>query len=419
MKLNRAKLLFAALVILAVLCLVYITSSNGSRLDKCIDCNIILITLDSLRADHLGTYGYPRSTSPYIDELAKKSIQIEMFIANGPVTFISLPSMMDSKLPREVTSIRDPNIANETLYYYHIPKGHATLSEILNKHGYDTIAIMNNNITFTNVLKGFKGSDVSHFADDGTITDKSIDAIKNRQGKFFIWIHYISPHLPYRPKEPYNELFINDKHYGNMTLNETILRPFLEDSYDGEDNLDYYISQYDGEIRFIDSEISRISKAIEDTNNKENTLIIISSDHGESLGEHQSYFSHGLLYDTDIHIPLIIFNPKSYNTGKRNIQMQGIDLAPTILELVGINKEPQFDGLSYFKTIYQNRKIDPVAYSRYETDHFAYRTYTWKYISRNGSRELFNLLNDRNETDNLFMDQPPGFSFQQIFGVDR
>ncbi len=250
---NKLTKLVIVLEILIVFSLM-VNFSQGYKLKKpfhCEDCNVLLITMDSLRADHVGAYGYERNTTPTIDFLAKKGVLFENVIASAPLTFISLPMMISSSKPF-LSSFSEPS--DEHVF---ILNNQTTITKSLKNNSFKTISIMNNDITYTNLLKDFDSKEVFDFEDDSLITAKAIDYLSSfNQQKFFLWIHYISPHSPYKPANPYDSIFYKDDLY-----NFSKLFPVKEVSEFVNLNFsdgNFYISQYDGEIKFIDNEIKKL-----------------------------------------------------------------------------------------------------------------------------------------------------------------
>ncbi|MBU1030558.1 MAG: sulfatase [Nanoarchaeota archaeon] len=384
---------------------VVITKTSNSVTNKnfiCEDCNVLLITMDALRADHLGCYGYERNTTPTIDSIAKEGVLFENFIANGPITCISLPAFMSGQYPT-LSSLGE-------FLYFKIQHDFITLADTLKLSNYTTRAVINNDIIFTNVLKGFDKKKVFDFNDDELVTAEAIRLINEaKKDKFFLWIHYISPHTPYRPKFPYNETFYKDEFYNpTRKVKKTQIPDIPIGTYLNTTEFDYYITQYDGEIRFIDNEIKIILNYLYKEKLIDNTIIIISSDHGESLGEHEIYFDHGTLYDTDLKIPLIIYNPKSKIKNKRiKEQIQSIDLYPTILNILKLNNQININGKNFYNLITDKDYQERTAYIKGDDEKtFALRTNKLKYINDLEEQLLFDLEKDSLELKNIITEKP-------------
>ncbi|MFH2021246.1 MAG: sulfatase [archaeon] len=367
--------------------------TNDSNTKK---MNVLLITFDAMRRDHLGAYGYQRNTSPNIDAFSENAILFDSFFTNGGVTFVSLPSMMSSRYPK-LTRLNDT-------FYFKIEQNLTLFQEYLKEKGYFTGAIVNNNITFTGALDGFDLLHVGDFADDRLVTKDLLDTLQQEKEKsFFIWVHYISPHSPYKPVFPYNDSFYEDSFY-NVTgqFSPDAVIPSNLDLI--HNNPEFYISQYDGEIKFIDNEFGKVVSKLIELNLMNSTIIIISSDHGESLGEHGNYFFHGPYYDENFRVPMIIYVPGLKSQRKRiDEQLPSLDIYPTVLDILGLEPVQDIDGSSYYSHISGNETSSKVVIGTLESEETTifYRYYPWKYITVSGEPEaLYNLATDPYEYDN-------------------
>lgn len=310
--------------------------------------SIILITIDALRADHLGCYGYERKTSPNIDKLAKEGvIFLNCFATSSATIWASVGSFTGNYLGTDKYDLFLGNILDEKFI---------TLAEYLRSLGYYTEAFASNG----NYRKenGFaQGFDyycnyVRHGSEGAeNITPDVLNFLNNyrRNNPFFIWIHYSDAHIPYKLPQVYFNTFYNDRLYKE---NDKILELKPEGLYPEEGmfypwtshgyippiafhkekyNLNYYIAHYDTKIRYIDFYIGKLLKNI-----KGDTLIILSADHGEAMGEHNVYFTHGEnIHDEQLHIPLIIKDYRYFKGGRKiSAVSSSTDIVPTILSRV-------------------------------------------------------------------------------------
>lgn len=407
MKLNKKQKLFVALLFLIV---IFSGVYFLYRLNTRINLNVLLITVDSLRPDHLGCYGYKRDTSPHIDNLAKEGVIFTQAISQGSSTMPSLPSIMISLYPRQHRAM---DITRK--YTLTLP----TLAEILGKNGYQTGAMLSNIILDTGVITGFN---FTYFYPNASIvTKKAIDWIgKNKDKRFFLFIHYGDIHVPYKPPPPYNELFLPDKFKELGT--EVLLKRYprsnvyqLQSMPDlTEEDKDYYISQYDGGIRFTDDWIGILLKSLEKLRLEKRTLIILSADHGENLGDYNKTFFHGdSLYDVLLKVPLIIKGNIIPQGKLIQRQVQLIDIMPTILDALKIKAKSKMEGVSFLPLVL-GKKQDGGLYAFSECRHNfcnmrSIRTEDWKlifyaFLNPKEERyrwELFNLKNDPRESTNL------------------
>jgi len=319
------------------------------------EVNVILITVDTLRADHLGAYGYARNTSPNLDRFAKEGILFRYAFSHAPETNPSFSSLMTSHYPHETKVLR-----NE----FRLPPGALTMAEILKANGYRTGAVVSNPtlIRGSGFEQGFDEYDdqmqlqhrvlgwVEKLAPQTTLAAiKWIE--RNSTKKFFLWVHYMDPHGPYVPPSPYNTLFVEPPAAGAETLPFTAGRGKKNaiPSYQrlpGRRDAEFYISQYDGEIRFFDHAFGGLIQKIQELGLFSNSLIIFTADHGEGMGDHDYYFDHpAFLYNGLIHVPLVIRFPGQSSEAKEiRYPVAHVDLLPTVLNAVSINPSQPFKG---------------------------------------------------------------------------
>ncbi|MFH1507081.1 MAG: sulfatase [Candidatus Omnitrophota bacterium] len=318
--------------------------------------NVILITIDALRADHLSCHGYKRQTSTNIDALAIEGTAFTNCYSVSTATAASTPSLMTGRY----LGINDIHAFFNSV----LDKRFTTLAEYLKNAGYYTTAFFNNGnyrwgTGFEQGFDYYKDYAKIH-GDAEAITNDISDFLNKRSGHkpFFIWAHYINVHAPYNAPEKYVNAFEGDelwvKNGKKLNVNpKPEAEPddswgfipkvvFREDKY----YCNYYIARYDAAIRYTDSHIKKLFRKI-----PENTLVVLTADHGEFLGEHNSYFCHGgNIYDAVLHIPLIIKDDKYFKKGgKISMPVSSVDIVPTILSRINpiwyfFNKS-KFDGI--------------------------------------------------------------------------
>jgi arylsulfatase A-like enzyme len=403
------------LILLGIIFFIIFLSIPESLIKKdvneiCKDCNVILITMDAARADHLSCYGYFRNTTPNIDKIASEGVRFTEAITVAPFTQGSIASIMSSKY-----SITNGVIA----YDYALSNSEVTLAEVLKENEYITAAFVSHAPLWPELGTGFeKGFDVyknNYSSFDITANDTTNLALdwleKNYNKKFFFWIHYFDPHWTYKPPYPYNKLFYSN-YTGNFDIynsfdwsNESLSRNLINLT---QDDINYAIALYDGEIRYTDDNIGVLLSKLNQFNITNKTIIIITADHGENLGEHGSFFNHGIgvMYENVIKVPLIIKSPTIKLKNKIiSGQVQNIDIFPTILDILGISDKEELkdeQGISFLPLI--KNPLDKGRVYTYgdleNVTHFI-RTEKWKYIYDKGTEKLYDIQNDPYELNNL------------------
>ncbi len=323
--------------------------------------NLIVISVDTLRADHMSLYGYGRDTTPRLTSFADRAVTFERARAPWPKTVPSMVSMFTGR-PPHVTGVmfrsRDQYVRDEELL----------LAEIAQQQGVDTGAVIANGVlgSATNFGQGFDDyietytmiqGPVGYRAD--TVTTAATQWLKGRtpDDPFFLWVHYVDPHATYQPPAEYAKPFFEDEMY-----DPTFLRLNADTNFDGgvagsywrrngeQRELGWYVANYDGEIAFTDAEIGRLLDVIEERGFLSNSLVVFTADHGESLGDHDYFFEHGWYpYNATAWIPFIVYWPGAPEPGRRvTYPVSLVNLAPTITDLMGweVSEPVPFHGRS-------------------------------------------------------------------------
>lgn len=342
--------------------------------------NAVLITVDTLRADHLECYGNHAIQTPATNRLAAEGVLFQNAIAQAPLTLPSHCSMLTGTYPN-ATGVRDQA-------GFVLAPDQTTLAETLHGAGFETAAFVSSTVLGSEygLKQGFDvysevprtgGAEAERRGDQ--VIDDVLGWIQTPgRRRFFAWVHLFDPHTPYDPPEPYRSRYAQNP--------------------------------YDGEIAFVDSLIGRLVQAL-----PENTVIVFTADHGESLGEHGEQ-THGLLlYDATLRVPLIVKFPGSAGRGRVvSEQVRGIDVVPTILEAVSVAIPGQVQGQSLVALAQGvSRDLGLVAYSEtyFPYYHFqwspllAVRTGQHKYIHA-PKAELYDLGKDPGEKRNLLGESP-------------
>ncbi len=382
---------------------------------------VLLIVIDTLRADHLHCYGYKKETSPNIDRLAREGVIFYHAYANGiPTTpaFTTIFTGLHSLTHRVVS-----HGGEETL-----PGGILLLSEILGANGFRTCAIDNLYSIKPYFAKGYEyyinpRSKSPHLIQAEEINREAIRWMEeHREEEFFLFLHYWDPHTPYLPPEEYKLMFyqggdpFDPKNRSMEPAKRQIPYPFFKkwhyDLLGNPTDTNYIIAQYDGEIRYVDEAIGEILETLERLGIEEETLIILTSDHGENMTEHNFFFDHQGLYEPVIHIPLIMRFGEKLSPKGIEAFVQHIDIMPTILDILGIKVDVRFDGKSLLPLM--RGDVEEVHQEIISTEctwraGIAIRKGEWKLIKTidqglysTPSKELFNLKSDPEEKENLY-----------------
>ena len=318
--------------------------------------NILIFGVDSLRADHLSSYGYPRLTSPHVDRLAGQGTLFEnTFSAHIPTTsgYTSMLSGMDV-FTSQVVALRHRGPVRPQV---------TMLPELLRGEGYNTTCV---GLTGNPSSRGFDtyldyrawGSWEERPIDKAQDLNRAVipelDRLLSQERPFFMLLRHMDPHAPYLPPEPFQRMFYHgDECDPSNDSMEPVLafkpfRDFLASWMPpGITDKDYVIAQYDGAIAYMDSCIQTVLTYLEARGILDDTIIVLNADHGETLYEHECWFDHHGLYDSNLHVPLIIRYPERMPAGLRvSGYNQHKDLMPTLLELAGIDSGIPFDGRS-------------------------------------------------------------------------
>lgn len=376
--------------------------------------HILVLSVDTLRADRMGSYGYSRKTSPHIDGLLAKGARFADARTVEPLTAPALASMLTSLPPHEHGSTRNGLRVRAEL---------PSLPKILRRHGYKTAAFVG---SWTLRAKLWAMEDhFDHFEEvltkarwlgmvkrEATAEDLNEEAldwfeeqIENDASRpLFLWVHYVEPHAPYLLQRD----FMNQ----------------IGSSPDGDNYSDS--NKYDSEIAYVDFEISRLLENVEDLVAKENTLVLFVSDHGESLGEH-GYWGHGRhLYEPTLHIPMGVTWPGRVEPNVVEAPALILDLAPTVVGLLGLEVPDFFQGFDWSQvfsgaadpprdrvTLYQAHRGSVTA----KEDQTKVREKGLLEVARleggskeilrvtNGRRRVFDLTADPEELDSLVQEQ--------------
>ena len=327
---------------------------------------VFLITVDTLRADHLGWHGYPRDTSPLLDEWVERGVVFERAIVQWPKTGPSFASMFTSLYPH-TTGLT--NKATQT-----IPDDYLALPAWFQERGYRTAAVISNPV-LGRELGWDQGFD--HY-EQTWIDEANLDAIDDLpierrpmefrrnvwadrvnelarpllaslagEERLFVWLHYTDPHVPYLLQPGNENPFLGDEHY---TGDEVVDLTGAEGRALGDHReLKYYVAQYDANVRVTDRAIGAMLDEIAELGMENGSLFVLTADHGEELAEHGIPFEHGPVpYNSSVHVPFVIVGEPWAAAGRRVEQpVELIGLFPTLVEVLGEPMPEHFEGRSW------------------------------------------------------------------------
>ena len=400
---------------------------------------VFLITVDTLRADHMSLYGYPRATTPNLERLAATGVTFDQAICQWPKTGSSFASMFTGLYPHTTGLTHKAALR--------IPEEYLTLPELFKESGYETFGVISNavlaarlgwntgfddfaqtwgNGDFTDDPKGFR-----HLASALRVNDLAVPLLRRhaKAERLFAWIHYSDPHAPYILPENRQNPFLMDAVFrgpGDRPLPARITKGY---TLKGHSDLKYYVSQYDANVLVADEYIDKLLAEMRSLGLLEDSLIIFAADHGESLGEHNSWFEHGPLpYNTTAHVPLLLVM-NGLPAGRRIDQpVELVDLYPTLRELIAPGREvPGLEGHSLWPLLRNGEpdSRDAAAFQqafsgagRRPNLYSSVQETTWKLVFNAGGRrarlansatggfELYDLASDPLEARNLAATKP-------------
>lgn len=329
---------------------------------RCPDCNIVLLSVDSLRADHVGAYGYERETTPYFDALAKKGVLFENYFSTSFLTPVSEMSVHTGMYP---TAHKTTNF--DTV----LPEDITTLAQYFKQKGYATSALLSspefeiNPALRKSFSRGFERyeylEEVQRAFPTREQVEEEIDTFSDK--KFFWWVGVGGVHWPYGAQGP--NVFADETYSGIFQNKPLEWWSVFQNIYEGvqypeqvsvEDaDIQYVIDQYDNGVRAFDEFLERFMNELTRRNLLDRTIIIIQSEHGEDLHEH-GYFAHYDILDTQTHVPLLVLFPR-LDTECRITSFAGsVDVFPTIVDVLGYPPLDQFQGTSLAPIIHGSEK---------------------------------------------------------------
>jgi arylsulfatase A-like enzyme len=401
--------------------------------------NLVIISIDTLRPDHMGIYGYNRNTTPNIDKWAKDAFVFTNASTIIPLTLPSFASLMTGLEPLNTGVFTNADEINNQK----IEKNTKTLVKILKENGYYSSSFITSGVLdqeISNINEGFDEyyqTNYWYFVKNGTgyyetsrdkyesFINKAVSWIdKNKNKKFFLWIHLQDPHYPYDPPDSLICKF--NKDYCEKLKNLTTQNPesMWKKQYNScqtesvpRETIELVKDLYDGDIAASDILAGKIFRKLETAGLDRNTIVVLYGDHGESFA-HNYYFNHGgIVNNSTISIPLIIKYPKNLTFKKSDILINNTDILPTLNNLLGIPSENlETDGISFDYVFNSHPILEILAEKRKftyaindEKTKFSIYDGKYKYIysdksaclNNNQTEELYDLANDKGETNNI------------------
>jgi len=328
--------------------------------------HVIFISLDTLRADYVGCYGHPWVETPHIDAFARQSVLFTACMSVAPTTLASHTSLMTGTYPHTHGTPRNGFVVNDE---------NIMLAELFREAGYHTAGFIASFVLGTrfNFQQGFDYFDETGIRMKGVADQRSeektaekmtnavLDYLDKAQPEkpLFLFVHYWDPHIPYWPPAPYSRKYMN-KHQDNdkktkMERANALSRESataervlgLEEPGPWSEPPDF-VEQYAGEISYMDEHLGRLFRGLRDRGILDEALVVMTSDHGESLWDHEPYFTHGHdTYQVNVNVVCIVRLPGGKHGGTRvSVPISNIDLAPSALAYVGLDVPARIEGVT-------------------------------------------------------------------------
>jgi len=329
--------------------------------------NIILISIDTLCASHLGCYGYNRPTTPTLDKFASEGMLFEDVSTPSPWTLPAHASLLTGLYP---------NRNGLKSHYNSLPADVVTWAEVLREHGYLTAAIINShNLSKRYGLdRGFDDftyvKETLKLAEPTKVEDKAHEWLSKHNSKpFFLFLHYYDVHSDYHSLPQYEEQFVRP-YQGIADGSTAQLLRFRKDLFPlDDDDAKHLIDLYDAGIRQMDDGMARLFALLEKKDMLDNTLIIVTSDHGEEFLEHGGVLHGRTQFQEVIHVPLLIRGPGIPHSKRLRHITSLVDVMPTMLSLLGISPPATLDGINLCPLWQKSNAQLPQRYIFAEADH--------------------------------------------------
>jgi arylsulfatase A-like enzyme len=410
----------------------------------------LLITVDSLRADRLGQYGYHRDTMPVLDDLTAEGARFEQAFSNGPYTRVSIPSFHTSRylaygdvgaFPTMASVLSNAGVQTASIgtctgirlmkgefrYDEMIDLGHdemddatstgqrmalgineaaASVSEWLQARGMTGVYRVLKQ-PYDAVVGESRPERVKPYTSAERVTDRAIEWLDAANGDFFLWLHYMEAHRPYGVHDP-------DPVYADGPADRDALINLMRRAGTDPESLSVaehteMNDRYDSNLRYCSRHLERLFDALRERDLWADSNIVLTSDHGEEFGEHGSYFHRNYPYDELIHVPLLVKRAEETTRGRGGStvaeQRELLDLAPTVCGFHDVDTPDSFLGTPLFEG--EERTVVALGQPGMDDPAVAVRHDDWKYIHTETATQLYNLSADPKECENV-ADLEPG-----------
>lgn len=376
--------------------------------------DVILITIDALRADHLGIYGYDRPTSPHLDALAREAVVVRSDISQAPYTKASMASLFTGLFPsshkaytisRSFAETMTGSVSGELPQTDVLDPALWTLASAFDSAGYQTIGLNTNPFLLKEFgfAKGFqdyefltKGSDLAT-ADE--VVARALDRLDHRTAgrPAFLWMHLMEPHSPYTPPARLRGLF--PPRTPPRLVSKDVLPAWIQQ--EGSLDANFYESLYDGEIRSADEALGALFDGLRRRGLWDRLVLVVTADHGEEFLDHGGFEHNHTLFDEMVHVPLVVKAP-GLTPGVRDIETEAVDIAPTLARAAGATAPAGLAGVDIWPELRGESSGEPWAFAERPGGLYMLRTREWKFISNlQAHHELYHLTTDPHELTNV------------------
>jgi len=375
--------------------------------------SLVLITVDTLRADHLSSYGYFRTTTPAIDALAQEAVVFENVVAAMATTLPSHTSLLTSTYPARHGVLSNLRFFKQAAMTSDEVR---SIAWMLSDHGYRTAAFTSSSplCEESGIGSGFETfAGPPRYEENDRRTDvpaeqtvdRALGWISEATHPFFLWVHLFDPHTPYKPPAPYGRGFRD-----NERLWKTLYERKVPDGH--VELATRATNAYDGEIQYTDAQISRLLEALEERGLYDDSIVVFTSDHGEGLLQH-GILEHGVIWNEQLRVPLVIrfpggqLPPGADRREKKLVSL--IDVMPTLAAATALPLDTtEFDGVDIYSTTRETALAQrEIRDNVWPAANFALVGLDWKYsYFADADDMLFHLAEDPYETRNVIEEHP-------------